>query len=826
MDNPFVRGSVEPAVAGEQTSGDAVLTAARPEQKRWISGSVYNRIAQIAIYLAVVVIPLLYLPITSSVMNLNKQFVLVVLAAVALVVWLLGIVVSGTMTFRSSSLDKGVLAIVVASGAATIVSISRLKSAFGLNASLSDAFITVVALAILYWIAQNVFHDHGRILRRVLIASGALALLLGLLQMLTVYILPGGFTHSRAFNTVGSLNTLGILAAVMLPLFAKVTARLWGKVGLAVGWIGVVVSLVILAILNWWVLWAVALAGMLAMIGFDSMNTVQMTGDYAGRSIRKRFALSRFIVPMVVIVIGAFLLLVNFNLSAVKGQLPVEVAPSFGLSWDIAKEVLKQDLLFGYGPENFSLAFDQFGAGKLANTQLANLRFFDATSQMFTMLVHGGAIAMLALALLLWSLVQVATRLGGALGDRLGSKDGGTEAMEASGVLSATVALTVALFFYPFNITLMGIWFVMLALSALVVVGDRSTSVDIEKRPAFSLSASLGFIVSLILALAGVYFVTVSYLSDAAYAKIAQRETPEEALNDLARAISLNDSNDQYFRDASQLTLQVLRNELNAQPDAEDTQRSARIQNLVASSVQLAQRATEVEPREQMNWANLAAVYQALTGLVQNVEQLAEDAYARAAGLRPGDPSFDNRAGTMWLARADLVRQVAQSATGEDLQALSDEFDLSLERAEAAFTRSIDKAPTFGLAIYNRAAVYDRQNRVREAISELEKIVPANANQPTLMFELGILYLRDAQNDNALAAMQRAVLLSPQYANARWYLALLLEERGDIDAALVQLKEIQKSNEDNEVLNVKIAQLEAGEQVIPPEEVVDQEPLP
>jgi hypothetical protein len=84
-------------------------------------------------------------------------------------------------------------------------------------------------------------------------------------------------------------------------------------VSLLVALVGTAVSLLVLATLNWWVLWVVALAGMLAMIAFDSLNLTQLSDDYGAK--RGRFALSRFVIPMVVVVLGAFLLLVDFNLS-------------------------------------------------------------------------------------------------------------------------------------------------------------------------------------------------------------------------------------------------------------------------------------------------------------------------------------------------------------------------------------------------------------------------------------------------------------------------------------------------------------------------------
>jgi Flp pilus assembly protein TadD len=211
-----------------------------------------------------------------------------------------------------------------------------------------------------------------------------------------------------------------------------------------------------------------------------------------------------------------------------------------------------------------------------------------------------------------------------------------------------------------------------------------------------------------------------------------------------------------------------------------------------------------------------------MTGLVDNVEQLAEDAFRKASELRPGDPTFDNQAGQMWLARADLISQVSRGSASAQLQT---QYTDALQRAEEAFKRALEKSPTYGLALYNLGAVYDRQGRVNEAIAQLEKIAPYNANEPVLMSELGLLYIRADRHDTAIAALTRAVLLAPSYSNARWYLALLLEEKGDLDGALAQLYEIRKTNEDNEPLATKIAQLEAGRRAIPPGEVIDEKPI-
>lgn len=798
----------------------AQLAASRSE-KVGIGGTLYDKIIQVLIYATVVLLPLFYLPWTSGILEYNKQLLLTVVSAVALVVWLLGAVVSGKLTIRTSPIDKGVLGVLIAAVAATIFSMTPAKSLFGLSTSLSSSLLSVIALSIFYFLAVNTLHDRGRMLRSALVTSLALVLLVGVFQMFSWNFLPGDFTNSRAFNTVGSLNVLGVLAAVALGLFAKTVYRGIDRLSFVTSIAGIVLAILVLAILNWWVLWAIALGGMLAMIAFDSLNVTQLSEDYGGR--RNRFALSRFVVPMTVVVLGAFLLLVKFNVASLKSQFPSEVAPSYSLSWHISMEALKQKLMFGYGLENFSLAFDKFGANALANSQFLTSKFYDGASEVFTIVVQQGAIGLLGIFFLLWCLVQVGMRFGGVISESIARGEGAALAIQSTGTLAALVAIVVALFMYPMNTTLWFVFYVLMALAALIVSGDNSRTVDIEERPMYSLSASLGFIVGLILVLSALYLTSVRYLADVKYAHARTQDTAAKVMDGLARSVDLNATNDQYLRDASQVALTLLSQEIaKKETDADQAQR---IQNLMASAIQLAQRAAAVQPDESLNWSNLGQVYQSLTGLVDNVEKLAEDAFNKAGELRPGDPSFDNSIGQMWLARADLISQVTQRATGSNLEALKKQNRESLTKAEEAFKRAIEKSSTYGFAIYNLGAVYDRQNKVKEAIAQLELIAPYNSNLPTLMFEIALLYIRNEQKDDAIAALQRAILLAPQYSNARWYLALLLEEKNDIPGALTQLNEILKSNADNEELKKKIELLGGGRRQIPPAEVIETKPL-
>ena len=794
-----------------------------------VGETVYIRICRAVTLAGIFLLPLFFLPWTTSVLEFNKEILLVGLAGAALILWLLDVVVSGRLTWRPNSVDAAVGSVLAASALAALFSISRFKSLFGSTGSLSESLVVIVSLSIFYFVAVHSFHDKGEKIKTVLGFSLFFALLFGTLNLLGLGIfkvftrLSDGqgismfqFAAEKTFNTVGSINSLGLLAAAALPIFYrfKDSSKMYSFVGKA----GIFIALVLLVIINWWVLWVVAIAGMASLIAMESLINRQNS------DAEKKFRLARFLFPMTVIVLAVFLIIVNFNLSSLKQDLPIEVAPSFGLSGDIAVQVLKKSPIFGYGPENFSLAFDKYGAGSLANTTLSGVKFFDSTSQIINYAVDGGILLLAALVFLFLALGRAIIKSFSEAGQARLS-DGQAKFQENdSGIVSALIALIAGMFLFPFNITIMFLFYVIVALTVLALWGDELKTVNVEDRASTSLVSSLGFIGGLILVLIGSYFSAIIYISDFKYAQALNSAKSDEAIQLLVQAINWNGNDDRYYRTASQAALNLLAEELNKKPADQD--KAEKVQNYIASSINLAKRATEIGPKEANNWANLGSVYQSLLGFVDGVEKPSEDAYLRAADLRPGDASYFNQIGMTYFASADLSRQLAL-AGGANAAKFQAAVSPALSKAEENFKKATNLASNFGLAIYNLGVVYDRQGRINEAISQLEKIMPYNSNQPGLAFELGLLYYRAGKKNEAFNELQRAVLLSPDFANARWYLAMIYEERQDIPSAIEQLEKILsiETNKDNEVVLTKLEELKDGKKTIPPQKVTDQKPL-
>ena len=88
---------------------------------------------------------------------------------------------------------------------------------------------------------------------------------------------------------------------------------------------------------------------------------------------------------------------------------------------------------------------------------------------------------------------------------------------------------------------------------------------------------------------------------------------------------------------------------------------------------------------------------------------------------------------------------------------------------------------------------------------------PIEPNNPTRYYQLGILESSAGNAAAAKTAYGVAIQLDPNFANARYLLALLQIADGEMDQALESLRFIQTSNADNTELQALIAALEAGD---------------
>jgi tetratricopeptide (TPR) repeat protein len=528
---------------------------------------------------------------------------------------------------------------------------------------------------------------------------------------------------------------------------------------------------------------------------------------------------------MALIVLGIFLMLVNFNWTSIKSKFPIEVAPSQRMSWKIAFDSLKSRPL-GFGLENFGIAYDKFKPSNIANTAFFQIRFSDSASEAANMATEGGILMILAILSLFWF-------YGRGLVSRLRGKviDGG----EGGKMWATGLGLLVALFLYVFNMTLLTVLILFLALSEIYRRREAMTgevTVNLESSAKYSFAGSLAFIAGLVLVLVAGYFTVNNYISNVYLARALGSTDRTKAIGYFVESANSNAKDTQALRLLSQTVVAQLASDLQAGPKKDETKESynARIQNQITSAINISLQASNVDPADSQNWANRGLIYQNLMTLVGGADQAAVNMYNESLKRNPADPLTYLRIGNVYLAAADNLRNLINNPPPDqagkiDYAAARKQADDNMAKAEENFKKAISLYDNYGQALYNLAAVYDREGRLPEAIKQFEKLQAANQQDPSILFQLGLLYYRNNQKDNAFNAWQRAVYLFPDYSNARWYLSLVYEERGDLASALSQVEEIAKLNPDSEQVQQRLAQLKAGQRTIPPEKVLNKKPL-
>jgi tetratricopeptide (TPR) repeat protein len=216
-----------------------------------------------------------------------------------------------------------------------------------------------------------------------------------------------------------------------------------------------------------------------------------------------------------------------------------------------------------------------------------------------------------------------------------------------------------------------------------------------------------------------------------------------------------------------------------------------------------------LSPNDSQNWSQLGAVYEAIASYVSNAPDQAIAAYNKAAELDPTSPVYPTDIGRIYLLLAgrgnsDLAAAKDDTAKAAAQKTVNDALDSAVSSLNKALALKSDYAP----ASYQLALALDAQGKTKDAISKLEAVQLANANDAGVSFELGLLYYRDNQKDKAQAEMELAIKTAPDFANARWFLASIYEEQKNWDGAIAQVQEILKGNPDNQTVKDKLQALQ------------------
>jgi tetratricopeptide (TPR) repeat protein len=756
-----------------------------------------------SLYASVALVPLFFMPITLDVLELNKQTLLIILVMLGTTAWL-----GKAVAERRFMLSRAWMHLVVALFGlgwlvTSLFSHDRYLSLVGNLGQMQWSLITMVAFIVFYFLVVNRVGTTKKLYNLILtfLASSFLVGLYGFLQMVGVY--PLGWvmplTKAKAFNTIGTINALGVF--MVLPLILSISLTVFGckddecKLGQkskgsvaanVIVWLTLFMSMLVAVVVDFWVVWAAIIFGTALLIILPIVRSLKI------------HHVSRIVVPAVVICVAILLLVFK---TPINLSLPSEVSPSATASWDIAKSVLRESPIFGSGPGTWIYDYAKFRSPAVNLSQFWTVRFERGLSTFFTLIAMIGLVG-----IALWLILLISAIANSAL-HLIREQD--DDAWQAYLTVFAGWATTAFIaFFYNYNFAHHFVFWFLLALLASLLT-KKAFMWDAQKNVASSAGLSIIFIMLCVAALTSAWLAGQRLAADAAYSSsvMAYRDGKniDQVIDSLNRAVVLNRLNDVYYRNLSQAYLikaaKVFEQKKN-DPDG-----AAAINQVIAATVDTAKRATDLSPQNVDNWENMAVVYQSIMGVTSGADEFAIQNFEKALEREPNNPVYSTEIGKLYLIRSDSFRTLMQAKDESARKDAEGKMKEALDKAAEWFNKSIQAKADFAPAHYHLGLVYERQGRLKDAIAKLEQVV-ANSKDVGVAFQLGIMYYQNNEKDRAINMFEQIILVSPDYANARWYLSAMYEEKGKLDQALEQAKKVQEGNKDNQDVAKRIAYLE------------------
>ncbi|MES2014792.1 MAG: hypothetical protein V4437_03200 [Patescibacteria group bacterium] len=588
---------------------------------------------------------------------------------------------------------------------------------------------------------------------------------------------------SSVVNTVGSWSDFALFVALLASLILlALEALTLSMVAVVVLSVTLAVSLLLLAIANFALAWF--LLGGVAFVMLV-LTFVRRRGTLPGLAFR-----ASGIAACLALVVAIFFAFFGSGLStALQNNFHIqslEVRPSMQGTLGVLQYVYAKNAIFGSGPGTFADQWLLSRPAQILATPFWNVGFNSGFGAIPTALVTGGIVVGLAwLVFILWFLYTAARALltVPAHSDR-------SYFLVAATSLASLFLIIASVFYVPSA----GLTLLLFVFIGLFIASLKGTALARPVRVVFSESPRLGFLavlvvaVTLVLSLVSLYGAGEVYASALSEGNALVRSNAgniEGATASLTAASALSPQ-DRYYRMLT--TLSLARLNVLVQKGGSDKKTQDEFQTILSEAVTESQNAVNANPASFDNWMSRASVYEAVVPLaIPGAYEKAVEALGEAGKRNPGTPEVDYHLANLKAFNKDL--------SGARTFAL------------AALQKKADYTP----AILLLAQLSLNEGKLDDAITAVKAAIVFTPQDSSLLYQLGLLQLEAKHYQDAADSFGSALTITPDFANASFFLGQADVFLGKGDAALLLFKELQTKNVDNATLKSVIDALEKGQ---------------
>ncbi len=634
----------------------------------------------------------------------------------------------------------------------------------------TSSFAMILALFMLLFFTAKSFNSRRKVFFFYisLILSAFLMMLVHLLRLfLGPNFLSLGLLNSNISNLVGTWNELGVFLGliVIITLIANEYLNK-NKIIKITSLVLLIISLLFISLINFNLVWIFLMLISLFLVIYNFFLNKTENG-FNFKKLYKNPSSYVFIITLLFILLPGQ---ITGFLPQTFGISNIEVRPTISSTLDIGKSTLGTDLILGAGPSKFINQWILHKPQEIALTQFWNTDFNSGAGFILSSLATVGSVGFLAWLLFIGSILYLGFKL---------IKSSYYNKLDHFVILSLfSLSLYLILFFifYVPGIVILGLTFSILGI--LIAFLKKENLIKV-RRISFNQSKPrlIVFIILMVVILGTTAFGTFLF-SKKVYASIQFNQASKainidqdfnKGYNSLVKAATVY-PNDLYFRNLTDLNLIQLQNVFN-QKDVSQEQLQEQFQAIFSATIGSAQQAILLDQSNYQNWNSLAKVYGAVAPLqIEGAYDKAFQAYSQAIRLNPKSPLLVLNLANLEITKGDL------------------------EKAKEYIGISIQMKQNYSNAYYLLSQLELNAGNKEQAIQIIEALASVSPNDPQVFLQLGALNYEERDYKKAQAFLERAVVLSPYYSDAKYLLALTYNEIGQRDKAIGQFQDLKILN--------------------------------
>lgn len=728
-------------------------------------------------------LPIFFLNKTFQGVIFEKQLYFYFWVLLATVSWITKSIIVGELKIKKTPLDYFIIFFIFAYLLSTIFSVDKWHSFFGFFGDQSRGFINVLAMVLVYYfILSNLTKKRLVISLSGIIASAAIVQTWTIAGLFFADKMPTWLINSVPGNLFGSITSIGIFLSCIFPLFLVAIYKLLeSKLGQKTKFFlttltGLLLleSVVLIWLIYSFVFFAGAFPGLIVGISFFVIFIISLiVRPKAG------WAWVSILAFMVVLV----LLMIGGGESFLAQKLPAEVSPSYGFSWNIARNAMKDNFFIGSGSALYNYDFSKYRSQELNSTQFFNLRFYQGSGLFLESLPTIGFLGTAAGILILLSYFGTSVYLL--------CRDKEKNKMYSLGFFSAAVAFLYSALIIRIDgsVLVFGLLIVILSLAALQLESaneERYRMLSLKTSPKYALALAFIFMlasggVAYVFVFMGKALVADMYMKKATAANVTRSE--EGSVSQMIKAINLHPNESRYYTRAGQEYMVLANNEA---LKGKEQQSVETIQQYLNNAIFLSNKAKDLSPNDVVAVESLAQVYENSVMFIDKSAQLAEQYYKRASELEPHNPVYYVKLGEMKIAQASSIEDAGQKkqliqesiplfqksvdekrdyAIGYYDIAIASQATGDLDKAIEAIINAIGSEKSNMNYVFTLANFYSERGK-GDDYGQAEKIykgiVEKDNRQYNVFAALGLLYEKQKKNDNAVAEYKKAITALPE----------------------------------------------------------------